>query len=207
MKNVEWKITLLSFLQEIALWWQSIWWHGLPRLLHTSSKRFNVFISFWQDRASGYEILQHLPDRGSDDQTYRWSGRGAAYGVLGPRQEQVHNPLCRIGNRQLHHIVRHGSQDANDIYCPVSLHVFPKPPELWPLFLFHNPPHLHAARALRYRLNTHLIESARPFPSRTAPLLEMIREEAEDYFNGTKSAEEVIGRLFPFSFFRQSRLF
>ena len=36
------------------------------------------------------------------------------------------------------------------------------------------------------------IESARPFPSRTAPLLEMIREEAEDYFNGTKSAEEVI---------------
>lgn len=36
------------------------------------------------------------------------------------------------------------------------------------------------------------IESARPFPSRTAPLLEMIREEAEDYFIGTKSAEEVI---------------
>ena len=37
------------------------------------------------------------------------------------------------------------------------------------------------------------IEDARPLPIRTAPLLDIILEEAEDYFNGSKSAEEVSG--------------
>ena len=35
-------------------------------------------------------------------------------------------------------------------------------------------------------------EDARPLPVRTKPVLEVIREEAEDYFNGMKSLEEVI---------------
>lgn len=35
------------------------------------------------------------------------------------------------------------------------------------------------------------IEEARPLPARTAPVLAIILEEAEDYFNGSKSAEEV----------------
>ncbi len=35
------------------------------------------------------------------------------------------------------------------------------------------------------------IEDARPLPIRTAPILTIIQEEAEDYFNGSKSAEEV----------------
>ena len=37
------------------------------------------------------------------------------------------------------------------------------------------------------------IEDARPLPFRTAPLLDIILEEVEDYFNGSKSAEEVSG--------------
>lgn len=37
------------------------------------------------------------------------------------------------------------------------------------------------------------IEDARPLPIRTAPILTIIREDAEDYFNGSKSADEVIG--------------
>ncbi len=37
------------------------------------------------------------------------------------------------------------------------------------------------------------IEDARPLPFRTVPLLDIILEEAEDYFNGFKSAEEVSG--------------
>ena len=35
------------------------------------------------------------------------------------------------------------------------------------------------------------IEDARPLPIRTAPILTIIQEEAKDYFNGSKSAEEV----------------
>ena len=35
------------------------------------------------------------------------------------------------------------------------------------------------------------IEDARPLPIRTAPILTIILDEAEDYFNGSKSAEEV----------------
>ncbi len=35
------------------------------------------------------------------------------------------------------------------------------------------------------------IEDARPLPMRTAPILAIIQEEAKDYFNGSKSAEEV----------------
>lgn len=35
------------------------------------------------------------------------------------------------------------------------------------------------------------IEDARPLPTRTAPILTVILEEAQDYFNGSKSAEEV----------------
>ena len=35
------------------------------------------------------------------------------------------------------------------------------------------------------------IEDARPLPLQTAPILEIIQEEAADYFNGIKSAEEV----------------
>lgn len=35
------------------------------------------------------------------------------------------------------------------------------------------------------------IEDARPLPIQTAPILKIIQEEAEDYFNGSKSAEEV----------------
>lgn len=35
------------------------------------------------------------------------------------------------------------------------------------------------------------IEDARPLPIRTAPLLDIILEEAGDYFNGSKSVEEV----------------
>ena len=35
------------------------------------------------------------------------------------------------------------------------------------------------------------IEDARPLPIQTAPILKIIQEEAEDYFNGSKNAEEV----------------
>ncbi len=35
------------------------------------------------------------------------------------------------------------------------------------------------------------IEDARPLPIQTAPILTIIQEEAEDYFNGSKNAEEV----------------
>ena len=35
------------------------------------------------------------------------------------------------------------------------------------------------------------IEDARPLPTQTAPILKIIQEEAEDYFNGSKNAEEV----------------
>lgn len=35
-------------------------------------------------------------------------------------------------------------------------------------------------------------EDARPLPVRTKPVLEVTCEEAEDYFNGMKSLEEVI---------------
>ncbi len=35
------------------------------------------------------------------------------------------------------------------------------------------------------------LEDARPLPLKTAPILKIILEEAEDYFNGTKNAEEV----------------
>ncbi len=35
------------------------------------------------------------------------------------------------------------------------------------------------------------IEDARPLPTQTAPILTIIQEEAEDYFNGSKNAEEV----------------
>ncbi len=35
------------------------------------------------------------------------------------------------------------------------------------------------------------LEDARPLPLKTAPILKIILEEAEDYFNGTKTAEEV----------------
>lgn len=35
------------------------------------------------------------------------------------------------------------------------------------------------------------IEDARPLPYRTAPILDIILEEAADYFNGSKSAEEI----------------
>ena len=40
---------------------------------------------------------------------------------------------------------------------------------------------------------TKTLEDARPYPLRTAPILDIISEEAEDYFNGSKSAEEVAG--------------
>ncbi len=36
-----------------------------------------------------------------------------------------------------------------------------------------------------------MLEDARPLPIRTAPLLDIIAEEAEYYFDGTKSIEEV----------------
>lgn len=36
------------------------------------------------------------------------------------------------------------------------------------------------------------LEEARPMPMRTAPILTIILEEAEDYFNGSKSTEEII---------------
>lgn len=36
------------------------------------------------------------------------------------------------------------------------------------------------------------IEDARPLPIRTAPILTIIREDAADYFSGSKSADEVI---------------
>ena len=39
-----------------------------------------------------------------------------------------------------------------------------------------------------------VLEEARPLPIRTEPIIEIILEEAEDYFNGYKSAEE-IGRV------------
>ena len=35
------------------------------------------------------------------------------------------------------------------------------------------------------------VEDARPLPLRTRPILTIIQEEAENYFNGSKSAEEV----------------
>ena len=35
------------------------------------------------------------------------------------------------------------------------------------------------------------IEDAKPLPTQTAPILKIIQEEAEDYFNGSKNAEEV----------------
>ncbi len=35
------------------------------------------------------------------------------------------------------------------------------------------------------------IEEARPLPIRTASILNIILEEAEDYFNGYKSADEI----------------
>lgn len=35
------------------------------------------------------------------------------------------------------------------------------------------------------------IEDARALPIRTAPILTIIQEEAKDYFNGSKSAEEI----------------
>lgn len=38
---------------------------------------------------------------------------------------------------------------------------------------------------------TRTLEEARPFPIRTIPVLAIIREEAEDYFNGSKTVEEV----------------
>lgn len=38
---------------------------------------------------------------------------------------------------------------------------------------------------------TRALEEARPYPIRTIPILTIIREEAEDYFNGSKTAEEV----------------
>ena len=34
------------------------------------------------------------------------------------------------------------------------------------------------------------LEAARPYPLRTVPILDIIRDEAEDYFNGSKSAKE-----------------
>ena len=37
-----------------------------------------------------------------------------------------------------------------------------------------------------------MLEEARYLPLRSAPILDIICEEAEDYFNGDKSAEEVI---------------
>lgn len=39
---------------------------------------------------------------------------------------------------------------------------------------------------------TRAVEEARPLPVRTRPVLEIIREEAEDYFSGMKSLEEVV---------------
>ncbi|MCM1192204.1 MAG: ABC transporter substrate-binding protein [Butyrivibrio sp.] len=38
---------------------------------------------------------------------------------------------------------------------------------------------------------TQALEEARPYPLRTLPVLAIIREEAEDYFNGSKTVEEV----------------
>lgn len=38
---------------------------------------------------------------------------------------------------------------------------------------------------------TQAMEEARPYPIRTIPILTIIREEAADYFNGSKTAEEV----------------
>lgn len=38
---------------------------------------------------------------------------------------------------------------------------------------------------------TRALEEARPYPIRTIPILNIIREEAEDYFNGSKTVEEV----------------
>lgn len=38
---------------------------------------------------------------------------------------------------------------------------------------------------------TETLEDARPYPLRTAPILDIISEEAVDYFNGSKSAAEV----------------
>lgn len=38
---------------------------------------------------------------------------------------------------------------------------------------------------------TEALENARPYPLRTAPILDIISEEAADYFNGSKSAEMV----------------
>lgn len=38
---------------------------------------------------------------------------------------------------------------------------------------------------------TEELENARPYPLRTAPILDIISEEAADYFNGSKSAERV----------------
>ena len=35
------------------------------------------------------------------------------------------------------------------------------------------------------------IEEARPYPVRTVPILNIIQEEAAEYFNGIKSVEEV----------------
>lgn len=35
------------------------------------------------------------------------------------------------------------------------------------------------------------LESARPMPVRTAPIIDIILEEAEDYFRGYKNAEEI----------------
>lgn len=37
------------------------------------------------------------------------------------------------------------------------------------------------------------IEDARPLPYRTAPVLKIVLEEAADYFNGSKSVEEISG--------------
>ena len=36
-----------------------------------------------------------------------------------------------------------------------------------------------------------VLEEARPLPIRTEPIVEIILEEAEDYFNGYKNAEEI----------------
>lgn len=38
-----------------------------------------------------------------------------------------------------------------------------------------------------------LAENAEPFPMRTEPILEIIEEELQDYFDGSKSYEEIIG--------------
>lgn len=54
-------------------------------------------------------------------------------------------------------------------------------------------PVYHGENTSREKRNAYkkAIEDARPLPIRTAPILTIIQEEAKDYFNGSKSAEEV----------------